>query len=51
MSDPYAQQVALSMLLAVVALVVALMWHSSPAALVFAGLLGLAAILACPSPP
>jgi len=51
MLDPYASQVALSILLSMVSLSIALIWHTSPAGLVLAFLLGLAAVLTCPSPP
>jgi hypothetical protein len=49
--DPWAAQIAVSILLAVVALVVGLMFHTSPAVLLFALLLCLAAVLISPLPP
>lgn len=51
MSDPYAARVALSIFLSLTALVVALTWHSSDVALVFAISMGVAAVFTCPSPP
>ena len=47
----YAARIALAILLAVVGLVVGLMFHSSPAALLFALLIAVYALLICPSPP
>ena len=51
MHDPFAAQVALSLLLLLQAWVVALLWFGSPAAMAFAVLLALASLLTFPSPP
>jgi hypothetical protein len=47
----YASRVAVSILLGFIALVVGLLHHASLAGLVVALLIGLAAVLVCPSPP
>jgi len=51
MPDPFAAQVALSLLLLFSAWAVALIWFGSPAALAFAVLLALASLVTFPSPP
>ena len=51
MDDPYANQLALSILMLVAAWAVALLWWGSPAALAFACLLALASLAAFPPPP
>jgi hypothetical protein len=51
MRDSYASQFALSLLLGMTALSIALVLGPSPAALVVAALVGLVAVLTCPSPP
>jgi hypothetical protein len=51
MDDPYANQLALSILMLVAAWAVALLWFGSPAALAFACLLALASLATFPSPP
>jgi hypothetical protein len=51
MGDPFALQVALSLLLLLTAWAVALLWFGSPAAMAFAALLALASLITFPSPP
>ena len=51
MADTYAARVALSILLAVTALVVALLLPPHPVIWAPALLLGVVAVLICPSPP
>ena len=51
MADPFAVRLALSILLGMVALIVALLAGGHPAALVLSLLVGVAAVLSCPSPP
>ena len=50
MFDDFASQFAMSILLAMTALAVGLLFQPSPAALLFAIGLALAAVLVCPSP-
>ena len=50
-ADPFAVRLALSILLGLAALIVALLAGGHPGALVLSLLVGVAAILACPSPP
>jgi hypothetical protein len=51
MHDEFATQFAMTILLAMTALAVGLLFHSSLAALLFAFGLAVAAVLVCPSPP
>jgi hypothetical protein len=51
MDNPFALQVALSLLLLFTAWAVALIWFGSPAALAFAALLALASLVTFPPPP
>jgi hypothetical protein len=51
MDDPYANQLALSILMLVGSWAVALLWWGSPAALAFACLLALASLATFPPPP
>lgn len=51
MPNGYASRFAVALLLAMVGLVVGLIFHSSPAALLFALLIAAGAVLVCPSPP
>jgi hypothetical protein len=51
MRDSYASQFALSLLLGMTALSIALALGPSPAALVVAALVGVIAVITCPSPP
>ena len=51
MGDPFANQVALSLLLLFTAWAVALIWFGSPAAMAFAVLLALASLVTFPPPP
>jgi hypothetical protein len=51
MRDSYASQFALSLLLGMTALAIALVLGPSPAPLVVAALVGVIAVITCPSPP
>ena len=51
MADPFAVQLALSILLGLTALIVALLAAGCPPALVLSLLVGVTAVLSCPSPP
>ena len=51
MGDPYAARVALSLLLGLTALAIALAFGPNLGAFGFALLVGLVAVLTCPSPP
>ena len=51
MPDGYATRFAMAILLAMVGLTVGLIFHTSPAALLFALLIAAGAVLVCPSPP
>lgn len=51
MYDEYAQQLVMAILLAMTGLAVGLLFHSSPAALFFAIVIAVVAVLICPSPP
>lgn len=51
MADPFAVQLALSILLGMAALIVALLAGGHPWALVLSLLVGVTAVLSCPSPP
>jgi hypothetical protein len=51
MYDEYAKQFAMAILLGMTGMAVALLFHSSPAALFLAIGLAVASILALPSPP
>ena len=51
MPDPIAVRLALSILLGMVALIVALLAGGHPWALALSLLVGVAAVLSCPSPP
>jgi hypothetical protein len=51
MGNPFALQVALSLLLLFTAWAVALLWFGSPAAMAFAVLLAVASLVTFPPPP
>jgi hypothetical protein len=51
MNDPTAMRLALTVLLCVVAWTIAMVFIGNPEALLFACLLGVAAVLICPTPP
>ena len=51
MDDPFAVHLALSILLGLAALIVALLAGGHPWALALSLMVGVAAVLACPSPP
>ena len=51
MGNPFALQMALSLLLLFTAWAVALLWFGSPAAMAFAVLLAVASLITFPPPP